>query len=112
LQGFYTVFRTLFATLDREEESAARESGEDYSPYPSFGDSKSGPKTEVRRFYSAWLGFSTVKSFSWRDQWRYTEAPDRRVKRAMEKDNKRLRDAGRREFSDTVKVLSSRALLS
>ena len=50
------------------------------------------------------MGFSTVKSFSWRDQWRYSEAPDRRVKRAMEKDNKRHRDAGRREFNDTVKV--------
>jgi DnaJ homolog subfamily A member 5 len=104
LKGFYAVMRTLFATLDREEEAAAREAGEDYASMPSFGDSKSDSKYEVRHFYSAWIGFATIKSFSWRDQWRYSEAPDRRVKRAMEKENKRLRDAGRREFNDTVKV--------
>jgi len=51
------------------------------------------------------MGFSTVKSFSWLDRWNYSDAPDRRVKRAMEKENKRYRDAGRREFNDTVKVL-------
>ena len=96
--------RILFAKLDREEEAAARESGSEHSPLPSFGDTSCDSTTEVRLFYSAWMGFSTIKSFSWRDQWRYNEAPDRRVKRAMEKENKRLRDAGRREFNDTVKV--------
>jgi DnaJ family protein A protein 5 len=107
VQGFYTIIRTLFATLDREEDAAAREAGENYSPMPSFGDSKSDPKDHVRHFYAAWMGFSTVKSFSWRDQWKYSDAPDRRVKRAMEKDNKRHRDAGRREFNDTVKVTTN-----
>jgi len=91
--------------LDGEEEAAAREANEDYIPMPSFGDSRSDPK-DVRSFYSAWLGFSTVKSFSWRDQWKYSDAPDRRIKRAMEKDNKKHRDTGRREFNDTVKVRS------
>jgi DnaJ homolog subfamily A member 5 len=96
--------RTLFATLDREEEAAARESGEEHLHMPSFGDSKSDPKHEVRQFYSAWISFSTMKSFSWKDQWKYSDAPDRRIKRAMEKDNKKHRDAARREFNDTVKV--------
>jgi hypothetical protein len=104
LKGFYTILRVLFATLDREEEVAAREAGETYVPLPSFGDSNSDPKTDVRRFYSAWMAFSTFKSFSWRDQWKYSDAPDRRIKRAMEKDNKKHREAGRREFNDTVKV--------
>lgn len=96
--------RTLFATLDREEEAAATEAAENYSPMPSFGDSRSDPKYDVRQFYSSWMGFSTLKSFSWRDQWKYSDAPDRRIKRAMEKENKRHRDAGRREFNDTVKA--------
>ena len=104
MKGFYTILKALFATLDREEEAATKEAGENYTPMPSFGDSKSDPKYDVRQFYSAWMGFSTAKSFSWRDQWKYSDAPDRRVKRAMEKENKRLRDAGRREFNDTVKV--------
>ena len=93
--------------MDKEEEMAAKEAGEDYSEMPSFGDSKSDPKDVVRRFYAAWIGFSTIKSFSWKDQWKYSDAPDRRVKRAMEKENKRLRDSGRREFNDAVKVIFS-----
>jgi len=97
--------RTLFATLDREEEAAASEVAENHTPLPSFGDSKSDPKYDVRQFYSAWIGFSTVKSFSWLDRWNYSDAPERRVKRAMEKENKRYRDTGRREYNDTVKVL-------
>jgi len=96
--------RTLFATLDREEEAAAREAREEYYPLPGFGDSNSDSKSEVRQFYSAWMSFSTLKSFSWKDQWKYSDAPDRRIKRAMEKENRRLRDAARREFNDTVKV--------
>jgi|SRR5579862_1773193 len=97
--------RTLFVKLDREEEAAAQEAGDEYSPFPSFGDSRSDPRSEVRQFYSAWMTFSTFKSFSWKDQWKYSDAPDRRIKRAMEKENKRLRDAARREFNDTVKVI-------
>jgi len=92
--------------LDREEEAAAREANEDYIPMPSFGDSRSDPKDDIRSFYSAWMGFSTIKSFSWRDRWKYSDAPDRRIKRAMEKDNKKHRDTARREFNDTVKVPS------
>jgi DnaJ homolog subfamily A member 5 len=91
--------------LDKEEETPAREAGGDYARMPSFGDSKSDPKSVVRRFYTIWMGFSTTKTFSWKDQWKYSDAPDRRVKRAMEKENKRLRDAGRREFNDAVKVI-------
>jgi len=104
-QGFYAIVRSLFATLDKEEQMAARDAGEGYSEMPSFGDSKSDPKEVVRRFYTAWMGFATMKSFSWKDHWKYSDAPDRRVKRAMEKENKRLREAGRREFNDTVKVI-------
>jgi DnaJ homolog subfamily A member 5 len=104
-QGFFTIMRTLFATLDREEEAAAAEAGNDYSPLPDFGNSKSVSFSEVRRFYSTWISFSTLKSFSWKDQWKYSDAPDRRIKRAMEKENKKLRDTARREFNDTVKVV-------
>ena len=99
--------RILFSTLGEEEENATRELAVDYFPLPSFGNSKSDSNTEVRLFYSAWMSFSTAKTFSWKDQWRSTDAPDRRVKRAMEKENKRHRDAARREFNDSVKVFIS-----
>lgn len=76
--------------------------------YPSFGCSTTAyddnSDSDVKQFYNAWLTFSTQKSFSWCDKFRLSEAPDRRVRRAMEKENKKFRDAARKEFNDTVLV--------
>lgn len=102
-QGFYTTASKLFSTLAREEEEAASAANEDIPYYPSFGNSKSDYQADVKRFYTAWTGFSTLKSFAWEDRHRYRDAPDRRVKRLMEKENKKLRDVAIREFNDTVK---------
>jgi DnaJ family protein A protein 5 len=55
--------------------------------YPDFGDSKSlydeerDQQPPIKRFYAAWLSFGSRKSFSSFDQYRTTEAPDRRIKR-------------------------------
>ncbi|KAF3922120.1 hypothetical protein ABW21_db0204044 [Orbilia brochopaga] len=100
--GFYTTAAKLFETIAREEETAASLAGVDCTPYPSFGNSKSDYQDHVRPFYNIWTGFSTVKSFAWEDKYRYRDAPDRRVKRLMEKENKKLRDLAIREFNDTV----------
>lgn len=58
----------------------------------------------MKQFYNAWLTFSSQKSFSWCDKYRLSEAPDRRIRRAMEKENKKFRDAARKEFNDTILV--------
>ncbi|BFZ59144.1 hypothetical protein YB2330_000148 [Saitoella coloradoensis] len=103
--GFYTRIRTLFDTLDREEEAAARNEGLDYTNRPSFGDSNTSFDPQVKDFHSAWGGFVTEKSFSWCDQHRYADAADRRVRRAMEKENKKARDTARKEYNDTVRQI-------
>ncbi|KAJ3330268.1 hypothetical protein HDU76_006056 [Blyttiomyces sp. JEL0837] len=92
--GFFAVYGALFKRLEEEEESAVvhdSESLEDiFDPTPTFfGDSK-----------------TPAKSFRWFDRYRLSEAPDRAVKRAMEKENMKSREAARREFSDTVRRLA------
>ncbi|KAK3824664.1 MAG: DnaJ domain-containing protein, partial [Benniella sp.] len=114
--GFFAVFRNLFEKLAQEEAEAAEtndrneESTGDQTYYPSFGSSttpyESDSDSDVKRFYGAWLTFSTQKSFSWCDKFRLSEAPDRYVRRAMEKENKKLRDAARKEFNETVASLA------
>lgn len=118
IQGFYTVYRALFQKLSDEEEDAFRnDPSEDdvhsFTPYPSFGDSKTpfadsdgyrGYGAYVRDFYNAWTNFTTVKSFSWMEKWRLSEAPNRYVRRAMEKENKKAREMARKEYNDTVRV--------
>ena len=103
--GFCTVLGRTFDTLNREEELACEWKGLEPITYPSFGHADDPYDDVVRPFYAAWTGFATQKSFSWKDVYRYSEAPDRRVRRMMEKENKYLREEGIREFNDAVRSL-------
>ncbi|KAF9896181.1 DnaJ sub C member 21, partial [Lobosporangium transversale] len=108
--GFFAVYRNIFNKLAEEEAEAAalnnNSNSKETPHYPSFGSSTTAyddnSDSDVKQFYNAWLTFSTQKSFSWCDKYRLSEAPDRRVRRAMEKENKKFRDAARKEFNDTV----------
>lgn len=103
--GFYGISRETFEHLALEEEAAADYDDVDGIDYPTFGSSDDDYESVVKPFYTVWLGFSTKKSFSWKDKYRLTEAPDRRVRRLMEKENKKLRDDAIREFNDAVRFL-------
>ncbi|KAF7327557.1 hypothetical protein MKEN_00334700 [Mycena kentingensis (nom. inval.)] len=104
--GFYAVYRNLFARLQAEEALLAD------APYPSFGDSSwpwvpvSKTSDSARAFYAAWTNFATEKEFAWEDRYNLNEAPDRRIRRLMEKDNKKARDDARRDYNDTVRSLA------
>ncbi|KAF8938004.1 hypothetical protein BGZ58_001745 [Dissophora ornata] len=112
--GFYAVYRNIFEKLAQEEaEAVANDRYEESTGevhYTSFGCSTTAydnnSDSDVKQFYNAWLTFSSQKSFSWCDKYRLSEAPDRRVRRAMEKENKKFRDAARKEFNDTVLSLA------
>jgi DnaJ family protein A protein 5 len=103
--GFFGFLRETFETLAREEEAAADWEGTDVIDYPSFGHRDDTYEDVVRPFYNVWNGFSTKKSFAWKDKYRYSDAEDRRMRRAMEKENKRMRDEAIREFNDAVRTL-------
>ncbi|GLB40594.1 putative dnaJ molecular chaperone homology domain [Lyophyllum shimeji] len=106
--SFFTVYRNLFERLRAEEAMFDTE-----VELPSFGDSTwpwtTADKSDVHqaaRFYGAWINFVTCKDFAWSEQWNVAEAPDRRVRRAMEKENKKARDDARREYNDAVRSLA------
>ena len=101
--GFYSTLRRCFDTLAKEEELACEWENLESVSYPSFGSAEDSHEGAVRPFYIVWTNFSTKKTFSWMDVYRYSEAPDRRTRRMMEKDNKRFRDEGIREFNETVR---------
>ncbi|KAG6820308.1 hypothetical protein H0H93_002395 [Arthromyces matolae] len=106
--GFFTLYRNLFDRLGAEETMFSAD-----IDYPSFGNStwswsidKGSDQPSVKLFYAAWMNFATSKDFAWSDKWNLNEAPDRRVKRLMERDNKKARDEARREYNDTIKSLA------
>lgn len=103
--GFFGYLRETFDRLAREEEAASRWEGIDPVDYPDFGHRDDTHDDVARPFYAVWQGFSTRKSFVWKDLYRLSEAPDRRYKRVMERENKRLRDEGIRDFNEAVRGL-------
>lgn len=103
--GFYGSLRTMFETLAKEEDAASEWEGIEVVEYPEFGGAEDSYEEVVRPFYATWMGFTTRKTFSWLDTYKYAEAPDRRIRRLMEKENKRLRDEGIKELNDAVRSL-------
>ena len=104
--GFYGFLRNAFNLLAKEEMEAVAKQGLVPSvEYPSFGYEGDKYETTVRQFYTAWSNFATEKAFEWKDLYKYTNAPDRRYRRAIEKENKRVREDSLREFNDSVRVL-------
>ena len=103
--GFFAVLRNLFETLAREEALACDSEGLEHIDYPSFGHAQDDYEEVVRPFYAIWIGFASRKTFSWKDLYRCSDAPDRRVRRMMERENNSYRDDGIREFNETVRTL-------
>lgn len=103
--GFFGVLDTTFAQLATEEIAACEWAELDPVQYPPFGNANDDHESTAKPFYATWSNFATKKSFSWKDKWRLTDAPDRAVRRLMEKENKKLRDDAIRDFNDAVRSL-------
>ncbi|KAM7183412.1 hypothetical protein V8F20_012627 [Naviculisporaceae sp. PSN 640] len=100
--GFFGILNAFFDQLASEEVAACEWDGIPSLDYPPFGLAKDDYDSVAKPFYRIWSGFSTRKSFSWKDRYRLSDAPDRRVRRLMEKENKKFRDEAIREYNDAV----------
>lgn len=98
--NFYRVFGDLFRTMDREEE-LEEEVGEKHFAMPDFGDADSTAE-QVFKFYAEWVHFSTLKLFTYADKYNPNQAENRRIKRLIDNENKKERQAEKKEFNDTV----------
>lgn len=61
---------------------------------------------QVTAFYNYWLGFVTVLEFFWADQYDAMAGVNRKSRRVMEEENKKLRKKARREYNETVRGLA------
>lgn len=87
--------------LNEEERDEAEE---EYEDAPFFGNSKSSTD-EVTTFYQHWSNFVSVRSYAFADKYKLSEAPNRKVKRLMEQDNKKERQKARKIRIDDVRVI-------
>ncbi|KAI1906042.1 hypothetical protein LOZ39_006721 [Ophidiomyces ophidiicola] len=102
--GFFGSGRALFNQLAEEEHISCARENLRCIEYPSFGSSADSFES-IRSFYDIWSSFSTKKTFSWKDTHRNSDAPDRRTRRFIERENKRLRDEAIRDFNTAVRSL-------
>lgn len=101
-QGFYAVYANVFKIITKEDAEFA--DGQDLD-VPEFGTSTSDYEEVVQPFYAYWQSYSTLKSYVWLEKYDIREAPNRRVQRLMEKDNKKIRDAVKKERNEEVRAL-------
>lgn len=105
--SFYSVYGEVFERIfEGEREGYVSEGKIDIEKMSNFhlsevhlGDSTSDWE-DVLAFYNVWEGFGSCLSFAWADVYHLNdirEAPNRRVRRLMEDDNKKKRKAAKRE---------------
>lgn len=103
--GFFGILNPFFEQLASEEVAACEWDGLAPPQYPPFGSATDSYDAVAKSFYAAWSSFATRKQFSWKDKYRLSDAPDRQIRRLMEKENRKFRDEGIRNFNDAVRSL-------
>lgn len=107
-RGFYKIYSDLFDKIYGNEINFAKKLGlrlDMVREAPVMGNLDS-PYTQVTAFYNYWLGFCTVMDFFWADQYDVMAGPNRKSRRLMEEDNKKLRKKAKREYNETVRGLA------
>jgi len=103
--GFYAVYADLFANIDQEEaEWEDLDSDEEHRAMPVFGRGND-EAASTSRFYRVWLDFCSRKAFGHADKWNPKDAPTRQHRRAMEAENKKARQAAKKDFNSEVRQL-------
>nr|AGB51309.1 HSP40-like protein [Botryllus schlosseri] len=105
--GFYAVYRDVFKKIDVEDQPFKDEGSAGDEWMPCFGSSESDYDDVVHEFYSSWQSYCTHLSYVWESQYDVKEAPNRRVARLVEKENKKVRDKHKKKRNELVRELVS-----
>ncbi|XP_050223798.1 DNAJ protein JJJ1 homolog [Mercurialis annua] len=107
-KGFYKVYSDVFSKIYANEVSYCKKLGlglDNVKEMPVMGNLES-PYEQVTAFYNYWLGFATVMDFCWADQYDAMAGVNRKSRRVMEDENKKVRKKAKREFNETVRGLA------
>ncbi|CAA7043234.1 unnamed protein product [Microthlaspi erraticum] len=107
-KGFYKVYFDVFNSVYLNEIKFARTLGmslDSVKEAPIMGNLES-PYAQVTAFYNYWLGFCTVMDFCWADEYDAMSGLNRKSRRLMEDENKKVRKKAKREYNETVRRLA------
>ena len=100
-KGFYAVYTEAFGLVAETERNCGSES----TP-PPFGNDLSD-WGDVKAFFDYWSNFCTVREFGWKEPYNLASAPNRKVRRLMEEENKKVKKQAKKEFNDLVRDLAA-----
>jgi DnaJ family protein A protein 5 len=109
-EGFYGIYNSVFSQIYEEEMEGWQSEG-NIEEMPlhdlptNFGTDTSDWSTVVGQFYTLWESFSSCRAFAWADKYDSKEAEDRRMRRAMEDENRKARRVAKRKFTEDVLAL-------
>ncbi|GMH17015.1 hypothetical protein Nepgr_018856 [Nepenthes gracilis] len=106
--GFFMVYSDVFNKIYANEINYAKKLGlnlEVVKESPVMGDLNS-PYSQANAFYGYWLVFSTVMDFVWVDKWDAAAGINRKSRRVMEEENKKLRRKAKKEYNEMVRRLA------
>jgi len=95
--NFYKVYNDVFIKIDTDEPHFEE-------AMPVFGKADSVWE-DVNLFYSYWENYCTRKTYGYLDKYDTRQAPDRRVRRLMEQENKKVRDKAKKKRNETIRAL-------
>lgn len=106
-KGFYKVYGDIFDKIYQNDLNFANKLGLGAIKEAPIMGNLNSPYSQVNAFYGYWLGFATVMDFVWVDEYDTMAGPDRRSRRKMEEENKKLRKKAKREYNETVRGLAA-----
>lgn len=101
--GFYAIYRNVFEKVAKEDMDFM-EDKEEFCQIPSFGNSQTDYEN-VAKFYAFWSNYATKKSYVWLDPYNVTDIRDRRYLKAVEKENKKVRQQAKKERNEEIRNL-------
>jgi DnaJ family protein A protein 5 len=108
--GFFKVYRMVFASVYENENQGRYHDdfdieGKNDAKLPEDFGSSHAEWEEVATFYQSWESFTTTLNFAWADAYDVKEAPSRRVRRAMEEENRKARRSAKRARNEDILAL-------
>ena len=100
--SFYELYQKVFKTIEEEDKTFYDGDPSEFK-YPVFGRSDSPPEV-WQEFYNFFNAYVTTRSYSWLDKYD-ARGENRRIVRLAEKENKKFRDAAKKERNELVRSL-------
>lgn len=100
--GFFRVFSSVFEEIVQCERRQTEVSIE----LPTDFGNNDTPWKNIQQFYHTWESFVSQLNFAWEDKYNVNEdAPNRRIRRLMEEDNKKARRIAKKAYNQDILAL-------